>query len=142
MAKDSRVVSSIKKDDIFDGQAFDGCYFRKDAVPETIKWSYNFMRFGQFVKIAKNEELQTECWLIVLFEPVNEDSGEYNVVYYQAYLGDPLCFVKNQVKANSQGIVIKKCVPGFKIILETIKGYDLSIIQGQLETDLHYFEKS
>jgi hypothetical protein len=138
--KDVREVSSVKTSDIFNGEPFDSCYFKKEEIPEQDIWSYSFLRFSPGTRIWRNEELQTDAWLVVLFEPDKED--DCNVVYYQTYLGDPLVFVKNHVKSDCQGIIIKKSVPGVKILIEMFKGMKLSNIIGQLEIDLNQLENS
>jgi len=136
-----KFATSVKVSDIFNGKTVDGIYFKKDIKPETNVYKYHFIHLGDGHKYEHNEELDMDRWLVVLFESELENEKEvWNIVYFQTYLGDPLTFVKNQISSGSQGIVIKKSLSGFQIILDMLKSLKVTLIDDQLKFDKGAFE--
>lgn len=114
-------IHEFEAESVFAGKPFDGLYFRKGKVPEQNTYSYDFVKFKEQQITEHSDDLDSDKWLILLFEESNKDD-EVTIVYFQGYLGDPLGFAKNQSKAGSQGLVIKKSPSGFKILLKLVKG--------------------
>lgn len=139
MPEEVKTTSDLRDSDVFGGKAIDGVYFRRTGKPEDSCWNFNFVIFNPPVLFEHNEDLDIDKWAIVLFEA--DDEGEIDVVYYTAYIGDPLRFAKNHVAAGVQGMLFKKSIPGYDLILKTMGEVPLTKIRPVIEKDFEDFKK-
>lgn len=117
-------IDKLNAKNVFDGKPFDGVYFKsgKSHIDGRDAYTFDFIQFNEPQLLDHNEDLGSDRWLMLLFEKASDDGG-IEVVFFQAYLGDVLYYAKNQAKAGSQGLVIKKSQAGFKIILKILQLY-------------------
>jgi hypothetical protein len=138
-------LDSITTSDVFEGKsAIDGIYFRIEERPESSPLaSLNFLRFQEKTVLEYNSDLETDCWLVLLFEPEGVNGEITSVVYYHCYIGDPITFARNHIKTEAQGLIVKKSVPGFKILLELLEKsrMGLDIVEEQISIDLDIFKQ-
>lgn len=104
-------------------QSLDGLIFRRKsgAEEQANNWLCTYMHFPEGQKFSHNEELNEDAWCVLLFEPARDEEGKADMIYYQCYLGDVLKFAQNQIRANSQGVIVKKCIMGYKVLKHTIR---------------------
>ena len=107
---------------MFGGNGFDAVFFNRKKIPEVIITDFNFLSLAEKELVDHNVVLDTDRWLVILYERTNESDVEPNVlVYYQACLGDPIQFSKNQVKAGSEGFLTKACKSGYLLAFDILK---------------------
>lgn len=95
----------------------------------------NYIYFDDGFVGTYDEELGSYKYLFLLFEPIKKDSALCNTVYFKAWLGDPLFYMKNQIKAGSQGIIVREAVPGYNAVLQLMEGMNNKDVSHQITTD-------
>lgn len=133
-----KIFGKIREEDALHGKPVDGIYFKKlDDIG--ITYNVDFISFTPGTKFSIHEETGYPRWLVVLFEQ-DGDTDVYDVFYHQAVIGDIMYFVNNQIKAGSQGMVMKTSKPGFQAIYGMMKsspavGIVQQIIENMSEWD-------
>lgn len=139
MPDEVKTTKDLRDSDVFEGKAIDGLSFRRIGKPEDSRWTFNFVIFHRPVVFEHNNDLGIDKWAILLFEPDSE--GELNVVYYTAFIGDPLRFAKNHVAAGVQGMLFKKSIPGYDLIMKAVGDIPLDKMRPAIERDIEDFKK-
>lgn len=129
----------IRPEQMLGGKSVDGIYFKHSNQGEQL-YAVDFMHFAPDIKTELVEELGSYKWLAVLFEEASDGQPGYDCIYHQAVLVDPMVFVNNQMKANSQGFVIKKSILGFTLIKELLAKLGLNTIDKMIDYDLKLLE--
>jgi hypothetical protein len=110
-------IDGFRPGDVFGGNGFDAVYFRRQKVPESRLTDFDFLSLDKKEYVENNIALGMEKWLVLLFERETGNEPEPNqVIYYNVLLGDPMSFVKNQIKAKSEGMIVKSCKSGYDMM--------------------------
>lgn len=116
---------------------FDACRFkRNEADPE--KFEIWFMKFLEPEKcdFKPHPECDGVKYSVLLCVDSQEELGLYELEYYEAYFGNPLPFVKGSIRSGAEGMVIKHCKQGLKILLEMLEKYPQSTILKRVKEDM------
>jgi hypothetical protein len=118
----------------------DGLYF--EPSNNNKKSFSHFLTFTEDTVIERDEDLGFDKWLLLLTEKTS-DPNTFNTLFYQCYIGNPLVFATNQVEVGTSGAMVKKSLPGFRIlhrILSSNKNKDkLSTVYEGLLTEFKEF---
>lgn len=139
-------LDDLRKTGLATGEP-DGIYFHrrmsKSTWTESSKQIYEFVfaKFPDGSVFEHNQEYNSDRWWVLLFEPHETKIDQNNAILFQCYLGDALYFAKNQAKAGSQGILVKKSNQGYDILSTFLKKKfpKLSDIINALESDFNYW---
>jgi hypothetical protein len=134
--KPKKNLAEIKEQDLFE-EGFDGCYFRQMEEPESTWVDFSFLRFQEAQEFEISPDTDFVNWIILLFEKHPDVEEMRTVLYYEAYLGDALHFVKNQAMVGSEGLVIKKCLNGYKVASNIMSKFSTGqSVKDRIDTDL------
>lgn len=115
-------IDGFKVGDVFGGNGFDAVFFHKKKIPEVNITDFSFLRLENKEIIDHNVHLGMDRWLVILFERTLISNIEPDIlVYYQAVIGDPVQFAKNQVKAGCEGFMAKSCLAGYTMTFKIIE---------------------
>jgi hypothetical protein len=115
-------IEGFRPGDVFGGNGFDAVYFRRQKVPESRLTDFDFLSLHNKEVIDHSKDLNADKWLVFLFERETGDEPEPNqVVYFSVYLHDAIFFAKNQVKAKSEGVMVKACKSGYSMMTKIME---------------------
>jgi hypothetical protein len=134
-------VGKLKPSEVLKG-TIDGAYFRKSKEAESNEFQVDFISFDEHVKLEHSEDIGADNWVVLLFEEIDDPNFNYNVEYFRAYILDPITFMRNQIAAGSQGILIKRSIPGYNIIQEIMSKLKLDDVKAVVIKDFEQFKKT
>jgi len=140
-------VFDIKNFNVLKDGQFDGCYFKQSQKPEEpAKVNFQFLKWNEMPLCEISPHTGFYNYIIILSEKLLDLEGIENpeeiraIVYYHAYLGNPLQFVRNQAKIGSEGLVIKKSHVGYLLAQKILGTTGADMVQSKLNTDLIQFQ--
>lgn len=99
-------------------EEYDGVYFIKNPADDE-KWDFSFMRMS--LESENNFHIHPVGFIYKILH-LNRNGNGIDV--FEAVIGDPNHYIKNMIKSNQEGLIIKKCDRAEQIFDLVIKKYE------------------